>query len=115
MLTPITRYIFSQHDDIILNYISDDGHLVEPTSCNFVYDHILNIESDSHLIGKYQKNESRIKIILNRMIIQSKERFTIIQQLTENCKLSEIDIRDCLNNEIRDVREQHITIISNCY
>ena len=32
-------------------------------SCNFVYDHILNIESDSHLIGKYQKNESRIKII----------------------------------------------------
>ena len=31
MLTPITRYIFSQHDDIILNYISDDGHLVEPT------------------------------------------------------------------------------------
>ena len=84
-------------------------------SCNFVYDHILNIESDSHLIGKYQKNESRIKIILNRMIIQSKERFTIIQQLTENCKLSEIDTRDCLNNEIRDVREQHITIISNWF
>ena len=67
-------------------------------SCNFVYDHILNIESDSHLIGKYQKNESRIKIILNRMIIQSKERFTIIQQLTENCKLSEID-----NNSINNI------------
>ena len=25
MLTPITRYIFSQHDDIILNYISEDN------------------------------------------------------------------------------------------
>ena len=31
MLSPITRYLFSQHDDIILNYISDDGHSVEPT------------------------------------------------------------------------------------
>ena len=31
MLTPITRYIFSPNDDIILNYIKDDGHSVEPT------------------------------------------------------------------------------------
>ena len=84
-------------------------------SCNFVYDHLLNIESETNLIGKYQKNESRIKNILNRMIVQSKERFTIIQQLTENFKLSEIDIRDCLNNEIRDVREQHIDIISHWF
>ena len=49
------------------------------------------------------------------MTIQSKERFAIINQLTENFKLSEIDIRDCLNNEIRDVREQHIEIISKWF
>lgn len=30
MLTPITRTIFSPNDEIILNYISDDGHMVEP-------------------------------------------------------------------------------------
>ena len=84
-------------------------------SCNFVYDHLLNIDNEINIIGKYQKNESRIKNILNRMIVQSKERFTIIQQLTENFKLSEIDIRDCLNDEIRDVREQHIEIISHWF
>ena len=84
-------------------------------SCNFVYDHLLNIDNEINLIGKYQKNESRIKNILNRMTIQSKERFTMIQQLTENFKLSEIDIRDCLNNEIRDVREQHIHIIGQWF
>ena len=84
-------------------------------SCNFVYDHLLNIDNEINLLGKYQKNESRIKNILNRMTIQSKERFAIINQLTENFKLSEIDIRDCLNNEIRDVREQHIEIISKWF
>ena len=29
-LTPITRLIFPEHDDHILNYIEDDGHTVEP-------------------------------------------------------------------------------------
>ena len=84
-------------------------------SCNFVYDHLLNIDSEINLLGRYQKNETRVKSILNRMLIQSKERFVTLNQLTENFKLADADIRDCLNEEIRDVREQHIELIGKWF
>jgi hypothetical protein len=76
---------------------------------------MLNIDSEINLLGKYQKNESRLKIILNRILVQSKERFAIINQLLENCKLTDADLRDCLNEEIRDVQEKHIEIIESWF
>lgn len=30
MLQPITRYIFRQEDDQVLDYLNDDGQLIEP-------------------------------------------------------------------------------------
>ena len=65
------------------------------------------------MLGKYQENEIRIKGILNKMLVQSKERFATLNQLTENFKAADSDIRDCLNEEIRDVRTQHIEIIES--
>jgi hypothetical protein len=84
-------------------------------SCNFVYNNLLNIDNEINLLSKYQKNEGRIKNILNKMLIQSKERFTLINQLTENGKITDSDIRDCLNEEIRDVRENHIELVSKWF
>jgi hypothetical protein len=80
---------------------------------NFVHENLLNVDSESNLLGRYQKNEIRIRGILNKMLVQSKERFATLNQLTENFKLAESDIRDCLNEEIRDVREQHIDVIDS--
>lgn len=80
---------------------------------NFVNENLLNIDNDIGLISKYQKNEIRIKGILNKMLIQSKERFATLNQLTENFKMADSDIRDCLNEEIRDVRAQHVEIIES--
>jgi hypothetical protein len=80
---------------------------------NFVNENLLNIDNEISLIGKYQKNEIRIKGILNKMLVQSKERFATLNQLTENFKTADSDIRDCLNEEIRDVRTQHIEIIES--
>ena len=80
---------------------------------NFVHENLLNIDSDVNVLSKYQKNEVRMKGILNRMLVQSKERFATLNQLTENFKLADSDIRDCLNEEIRDVRTQHIDIIES--
>ena len=80
---------------------------------NFVHENLLNLDSDVNVLGKYQKNEIRIKGILNRMLVQSKERFATLNQLTENFKSADSDIRDCLNEEIRDVRTQHIDIIES--
>jgi hypothetical protein len=80
---------------------------------NFVNENLLNVDNDISLIGKYQKNEIRIKGILNKMLVQSKERFATLNQLTENFKTADSDIRDCLNEEIRDVRTQHIEIIES--
>jgi hypothetical protein len=65
------------------------------------------------MLGKYQKNEIRVKGILNKMLVQSKERFATLNQLTENFKSADADIRDCLNEEIRDVRTQHIEVIES--
>jgi hypothetical protein len=36
---------------------------------NFVHENLLNIDSDANVLGKYQKNEIRIKGILNRMLV----------------------------------------------
>lgn len=80
---------------------------------NFVHEHLLNVDSEINQLGKYQKNELRIRGILSRMLLQSKERFATLNQLTENFKLADSDIRDCLNEEIRDVRTQHIEVIEN--
>lgn len=84
-------------------------------ACNFVFDHLLNIDNDTQIISRHQKNESRIKNILNKMLTQSKERGAILNQLAENFKSAESDIRDCLNDEIRDIRERHVDIISSWF
>ena len=80
-------------------------------ACNFVYDHILNVENDVTLVGKYEKNEIRIKAILNRLLAQSRSRFAILNQFNENFKQTESDIRDCLNEEIRNVTAQNTEIV----
>ena len=78
---------------------------------NFVHEHLLNVDSEINQLGKYQKNELRIRGILSKMLLQSKERFATLNQLTENFKIADSDIRDCLNEEIRDVRTLHVDII----
>jgi hypothetical protein len=80
---------------------------------NFVHENLLNVDSENNMLGKYQKNEIRVKGILNKMLVQSKERFATLNQLTENFKSADADIRDCLNEEIRDVRTQHIEVIES--
>ncbi len=80
---------------------------------NFVHENLLNVDSENNMLGKYQKNEIRVKGILNKMLVQSKERFATLNQLTENFKVADADIRDCLNEEIRDVRTQHIDVIES--
>ena len=52
-----------------------------------------------------------MKTLLNRMMIQSKERYATLHLLNENFKSTESMIRDCLNEEIRDVRATHIALI----
>jgi hypothetical protein len=80
---------------------------------NFVHENLLNVDSENNMLEKYQKNEIRVKGILNKMLVQSKERFATLNQLTENFKAADADIRDCLNEEIRDVRTQHIEVIES--
>jgi hypothetical protein len=84
-------------------------------ACNFVYDHILNVENDVTLVGKYEKNEIRIKTILHRLLAQSRNRFAILNQFNENFKQTESDIRDCLNEEIRNVTAQNTEIVQEWF
>jgi hypothetical protein len=84
-------------------------------ACNFVYDHILNVENDVTLVGKYEKNEIRIKAILHRLLAQSRNRFAILNQFNENFKQTESDIRDCLNEEIRNVTTQNTEIVEQWF
>ena len=80
-------------------------------ACTIVYDRLLNTDNEINLLGNYKKNELRMKTLLNRMMIQSKERYATLHLLNENFKSTESMIRDCLNEEIRDVRATHITLI----
>jgi hypothetical protein len=80
-------------------------------ACTIVYDRLLNTDNEINLLGNYKKNEIRMKTLLNRMMIQSKERCATLQLLNENFKLTETILRDCLNEEIRDVRTSHIALI----
>jgi hypothetical protein len=97
-----------------LMYSDNPGSLLRQVwyASNFIYDNLLNIDSGINILGKYQKNEIRVRNLLNKMRVQSKERFATLNQLTENFKATDADIMDCLNEEIRDVRENHIEIVS---
>ena len=80
-------------------------------ACDFVYHNIINVQTDSNILHKYEKNEIRINKMLNKLFVQSRNRFAILNQLNENFKETESDIRDCLNEEIRNVTNENVLLV----
>jgi hypothetical protein len=80
-------------------------------ACDFVFHNIINIQTDSNILHKYEQNEIRIKKILHKLFIQSRNRFAILNQLNDNFKETESDIRDCLNEEIRNVTNENTLLV----
>jgi hypothetical protein len=80
-------------------------------ACDFVFHNIINVQTDTSILHKYEQNEHRIKKMLNKLFIQSRNRFAILNQLNENFKETESDIRDCLNEEIRNVTNENILLV----
>jgi len=77
---------------------------------NIVFD-LLNHDDDSLLLGKYKKNDIRIRAIMDKMMRKSKERYATLKQLKENFDETERDIKDMLNDEILNIRNSHEELI----
>jgi hypothetical protein len=75
-----------------------------------VYD-LLNHDDDSLLLGKYKKNDIRIRAIMDKMMRKSKERYATLKQLKDNFDDTERDIKDLLNDEILNIRTSHEEVI----
>lgn len=78
---------------------------------NIVYD-LLNRDDDSILLGKYKKNDIRIRAIMDKMMRKSKERYATLKQLKENFDDTDRDIKDVLNDEIMNIRNSHEELIN---
>ena len=83
--------------------------MVWHTSC-IVYD-LLNHDDDSLLLGKYKKNDIRIRAIIDKMMRKSRERYATLKQLKDNFDDTERDIKDILNDEILNIRASHEELI----
>jgi hypothetical protein len=77
-------------------------------SCNFLFEKILNMPCGEELLVKYVKNEERIKLLVDKMMKKSKERYATLKQLTENFDETDKDLREILSGEIMSVHEIHI-------
>lgn len=73
---------------------------------NIVYD-LLNHDDDTLLLGKYKKNDKRVREIINKMMIKSKERYAYLTQMKDNFDETDRYIRDLLNDEIINIRNVH--------
>ena len=73
---------------------------------NIVYD-LLNHDDDTLLLGKYKKNDIRVRDIISKMTIKSKERYAYLTQMKDNFDETDRYIRDLLNDEIINIRNVH--------
>jgi len=80
-------------------------------SCCFVFEKILNVPSGEELLEKYVKNEERIKVLVDKLMKKSKERYATMKQLTENFDETDAMLREILSGEIMSVHEIHLRTI----
>lgn len=80
-------------------------------SCNFLFEKVLNVGGDDVLINKYMKNEERIKLLVEKMMKRSKERYATLKQLTENFDETDQDLREILTGEVISVHEMCVGAI----
>ena len=78
---------------------------------SIVYDLLNHDEDDSVLLGKYKKNDIRVRAIMDKMMRKSKERYATLKQLKDNFDDTERDIKDILNDEILNIRISHEEVI----
>jgi hypothetical protein len=80
--------------------------------CKYVYDNLLNLQSDENTIEKYERNESRTKLILKKILDGSKERFAIINSLKDQFCNIDSGLRDILNQDTKHVEENNTLIFT---
>lgn len=123
---PILKYsnapfIIDVIDNVIYCFINSLMTCLEPEKllisayfqCKYVYDNLINIKSDESMVAKYEKNEARTRIILKKILDGSKERFGIINSLKEQFTNIDIGLRDILNEEVKYVEQNNISIFQD--
>jgi len=123
--TPINN--FSRHpvmyeiqDDVCYCYINSLSKIENPKhllrtiwySCSFLFERVLTVDNGEVLLGKYKKNEMRIKNIVEKMMKKSKERLATLMQLKENFEETERDLKEILHDEIISVYDTHKEVVA---
>jgi hypothetical protein len=76
-----------------------------------LFEKILNVGSEEILLEKYMKNEERIKMLVEKMMKRSKERYATLKQLTENFDETDQDLREILTGEVISVHEIYVDVV----
>jgi hypothetical protein len=124
--TPINGYsanpvMYDIKDNVCYCYINSLNKNENPHNflktiwfcCYFIFERILNVNTDEDLLDKYKKNETRIKNIVEKMLKKSKERFSTLCQLKDNFDETERDLKELLNDEIISIYDQHSKHVKN--
>jgi hypothetical protein len=80
-------------------------------NCSLIYNFILNKESDLDLLGKYKRQEEKNRVILEKMLKQSKERRAILKQSEDNYLETEKFIMELMKGQLLDIRNNHAILI----
>ena len=112
-------YIFEIEDGRLLVFINDLKNAQDPVkmlhdiwyvSC-FLYHQMLNTESKADEVNNYKRYEKRVKDGMDKLHKISKKTIASMTQLKEDVLETEKYIREMMNDDIGNVRSEHLTTV----
>lgn len=80
-------------------------------NCSLIYNYILNKESDLDLLCKYKRQEEKNRVLLEKLLKQSKEKKAMLKQFEDNYLETEKIIIELLKGQLLDIRNDHAVLI----
>ena len=112
-------YVFEIEDGRLLVFINDLKNAQDPVkmlhdiwyvSC-FLYHQMLNTESKADEVNNYKRYEKRVKDGMDKLHKISKKTIASMTQLKEDVLETEKYIREMMNDDIGNVRSEHLTTV----
>ena len=108
-------YTFEVEDGRLLVYINDLQNVSDPVkmlqdiwyiTC-FLYNQLLNIESNTDVLSSYKRYEKRMKDSLEKLQKMSKKTIATMNQLREDVLETERFVKELINDDVALVRNEH--------
>ena len=112
-------YIFEVVDGRLLVYINDLQNVPDPIKmlqdiwhvCCFLYHQMLNTESNADVLVSYKRYEKRVNDSMEKLQKMTKKTTATMNQLRDDILETEKFIKELINEDVANVRNEHNTTV----